>query len=164
MNEENVVEQGVLMYYPERCTGCKYCEIVCSFLHFDVIDLNKAHIRTVFNAETGEFEAVVCQHCEDPVCAASCPVDAITKDEKTGWVKIDPLKCVGCKNCNYACPLSIPWFDKEHRVSAKCDFCDPIRNGKPICVEFCSPKALEVIPRAKAWALYGKMYGEEGGK
>lgn len=162
--EKAVESQKVLMYHPERCTGCKSCEIGCSFLHFGEINLAKAHVRTVFNAETGEFEAVVCQHCEDPVCVAACPVEAISKDEKTGWVKINPLKCVGCKFCNYACPLSVPWFDKDHRVSAKCDFCDPVRKGKPVCVEFCSPKALEVVPRSKAQELYKKMYADGGGK
>ena len=163
MIKKPIEQQRVLIYYPERCTGCKYCEIGCSLLHFGVINLEKSHIRALFDEKMKKFEAVVCLHCEDPVCAASCPVEAIVRDEETGWVKINPMRCIGCKSCIIACPLSIPWFDEDHRVAMKCDFCDPARDGKPICAEFCSPRALEVVTRACAWGFQKKRYlqGEE---
>ncbi len=163
LSRESNPEQRVLIYHPDRCTGCRYCEVICSFLHFGAINFQKSHIHAFFDQERREFENRVCFHCENPVCAASCPVEAITKAEDTGWVKINPMKCVGCKNCVYACPLSIPWFDENHKVSAKCDFCDPVRKGKPACAEFCSPRALEVVPREVAWAHNRKLY-LQGGK
>jgi len=156
--KESIGRQRVLIYHPERCTGCKYCEMGCSLQHFGVINFGKSHIRTVFDEKTKELESVVCMHCEDPVCAASCPVEAIVKEEKTGWVKINPMKCIGCKNCIFACPLSVPWFDEDRRVASKCDFCDPVRGGNPICAEYCSPKALEVVTRTKAWSFNEQRY------
>jgi Fe-S-cluster-containing dehydrogenase component len=84
-------------------------------------------------------------------------------DEKTGWVKINPMKCIGCKTCIYACPVSMPWFNKDHKIAMKCDFCDPVRDGKPICAEFCSPRALEVVTREEAWVFFRErcLQGEE---
>jgi len=163
MTEKSIAKQKVLIYYPERCTGCKYCEMGCSLVHFGEINLEKSHIHALFDEKTNEFEALVCQHCEDPVCAASCPVEAIVVDEKTGWVKINPMKCISCKTCIYACPVSMPWFSRDHKIAMKCDFCDPVRDGKPICVEFCSPRALEVVTRKEAWDFFRKRYlqGEE---
>ncbi len=164
MSKKNIAQQKVLIYDPERCTGCRYCEIACSATHFGFINFDKSHVHAFWDEKTEDFEVSICHHCEDPVCAASCPVDAIVKEEGTGWVKINPLKCIGCKTCNYACPLSIPWFDGEHRISLKCDFCDPVRNGNPACAEYCSSKALRVVIREEAWKFNEKTYLQMGKK
>ncbi|PCN50495.1 4Fe-4S ferredoxin, partial [Candidatus Geothermarchaeota archaeon ex4572_27] len=79
---------------------------------------------------------------------------AIWKDE-AGIVRINRLKCIGCKSCNYACPLSAPIFIEELRASSKCDLCD----GDPECVKFCSSGALRAYPREEALNLRSKIYG-----
>jgi Fe-S-cluster-containing dehydrogenase component len=152
--------QKVLIYDPERCTGCGYCEIVCAFQHYGTFNPAKSHIRISFDERGGRFEATNCRHCEEPVCLASCPEEAIIKSDESGWVKINPMKCIGCRSCILACPLSCPWFDEEHRVSAKCDFCD----GDPACAKYCSPGALRVVSRAEAEEFNKRMYAMEGGR
>jgi len=147
-------DQKVLLYDPERCTGCRFCEIACTFYHFRKVELEKAHLHVQFNEESGEFEAIYCQHCDEPVCVASCPSEAIVKDEETGWVKINPARCIGCKTCTYACPLSAPWFNADRRVAMKCDFCD----GNPQCAMVCSPQAIYVTTRKKAKEFNAKTY------
>jgi len=149
-------EQKVLLYDPERCTGCRYCEIACTYWHFNEISLKKAHLHIIFEEETNEFEAIYCQHCEEPVCVAVCPADAAIKDEETGLVKINPIRCIGCQTCNVACPLSVPWFNEANRVSMKCDFCD----GDPQCVKVCSPKALRIVSREEALEINKIRYVE----
>ena len=149
-------DQKVLLYDPERCTGCRFCEIACTFYHFRKVELEKAHLHVQFNEESGEFEAIYCQHCDEPVCVASCPSEAILKDEETGWVKINPARCIGCKTCTYACPLSAPWFNADRRVAMKCDFCD----GNPQCAMVCSPQAIYVTTRKKAKEFNAKTYVE----
>ena len=151
-----IEEQKVLLYDPSKCTGCRYCEIACSYYHFKQLSLEKAHLHVQFNEKNGEFEAIYCQHCEEPVCVAVCPSEAITKDEETGLVKINPLRCIGCKTCVVACPLSMPWFNIDYRVSMKCDFCD----GDPQCAKFCSPQAIRVATRREAWEFNKKQYVE----
>ncbi len=85
---------------------------------------------------------------------AACQSGAIWKDD-LGIVRINRVKCVGCKSCNYACPLSVPVFDELRRVSGKCDLCD----GDPECVKFCSSGALRAYPKDTALELRSKIYG-----
>jgi len=147
-------KQLVLVHDAERCTGCLFCMVACSHKHFGYVDLNKSNIRIFFDPKTLKFEAVYCHHCDDPLCMTACPVDAITKDEITGIVKVSPAKCIGCRLCNMMCPLSVPWFDVDARISRKCDFCD----GDPECVKFCPTYALQVVPREQAKERLVKAY------
>ena len=157
MVEPSTDQQKVLLYDPQRCTGCRFCEIACAYHHFKQIDMGKAHLRVQFNEKGAEFEAIYCQHCDNPVCVASCPSEAIIKDKETGWVKINPARCIGCKTCTFACPLSAPWFNAEYHASMKCDFCD----GDPQCARVCSPQAMQVAARKKAWEFNTKTYVED---
>ncbi|MHA1594022.1 MAG: 4Fe-4S dicluster domain-containing protein [Candidatus Baldrarchaeia archaeon] len=148
--------QMVLVYNPWRCTGCTSCMIACSYKHYGVLDYNLSNIKISFAEELKRFEAVYCHHCEEPICATVCPVSAIVKDEDTGIVTIDVMKCIGCQLCNVMCPLSVPWFNEALRVSIKCDLCD----GDPECVKFCSSRALRFVPREEATALLKEIYKE----
>jgi len=146
-----LLEQGL-----DQSIRCMNCEISCVFYHHKSLDLQKAHLHIHFAEETGEFEAVYCLQCEDPLCLASCPSEAIVKDQKTCWVTINPVRCIGCKNCTFCCPLSVPWFDERHQASMKCDFF----NGEPRCAMVCSPKAIRVVTRKEAWR-FNKETNEE---
>lgn len=141
--------QKVLLYDPKKCSGCLYCMIVCSYSHFYEISLEKAHLEVVRNPfDENSFINAHCAHCHYPYCEAACPTDpkAIYKDEKTGFVLINPSLCIGCKSCNYACPLSIPHFDETLKVSVKCDACE----GDFLCAKYCSTGALRVVTREEA--------------
>lgn len=148
--------EKVLLFEPSRCTGCRCCEIACSFRFYEESSLDKSHIRHVFDEKEGSFEAVYCQHCEDPVCLAACKTDAIKKDEASGIVKIDSLKCIGCQSCNFACPISAPRFDPDRKVSVKCNLC----GGDPVCVDFCSSRAIRYVNRDER-NRFMEEYGKE---
>jgi carbon-monoxide dehydrogenase iron sulfur subunit len=156
MSKTSAAYQKVLLYDPTRCTGCRYCEIACVFYHFKQFDLEKAHMHVQFDEKNAEFEAIYCQHCDEPVCVAACPNEAAVKDEETGLVRINPIRCIGCKTCTFACPLSVPWFNEDYKISMKCDFCD----GDPQCAKFCSPQAIRVVTREEAWEFNKKQYVE----
>lgn len=151
--ESDIAKQLVLIYDQERCTGCRCCEMACAHRNFGTLTTEKTHIR-IFIDTTFEREAVVCLHCQDPVCAAACPEDAIVKDECTGWVTINPMKCIGCRSCTYACPVAASWFDENHRIATKCNFCD----GDPDCAKYCSPQAVRVGTRAEALEFARRRY------
>jgi carbon-monoxide dehydrogenase iron sulfur subunit len=137
--------EEVIVFDPERCTGCTYCMIACTFKHYKSTDFDRSHIKIIDNPEKPKigFIGIHCAHCEDPQCLASCPVEAITKDDETGFVTINAAKCIGCKACIIACPISNPRYDEERRIAVKCDFCD----GEPHCVKFCTTEAIKKMPR-----------------
>ncbi|MGM0689129.1 MAG: 4Fe-4S dicluster domain-containing protein [Bacillota bacterium] len=83
---------------------------------------------------------LVCTQCENPFCMHSCPVEAISKSEKTGAVLIDKERCTGCGNCEKACPDGMIQLDVSGKAD-KCDLCD----GDPLCVQYCVPKALKLV-------------------
>lgn len=150
---DKLLKQKVLVYDPEKCSGCYYCMIVCSFYHFEEADLKKAYLWVYpDDVNSIAFLNAFCTHCEQPFCVAACPTDppAIIKDER-GYVTIDQLRCIGCRSCNYACPISIPVFENVARISNKCDFCD----GEPRCAKYCSTGALQVVSRGEVKEVRG---------
>jgi len=48
MKAAELGKQKVLLYDPSRCTGCRYCEIACSYYHFKEFNLEKAHLHIIF--------------------------------------------------------------------------------------------------------------------
>jgi carbon-monoxide dehydrogenase iron sulfur subunit len=155
----NSDEQLVLYFDPELCTGCTYCMLACSFEHFKILDYNLSNLW--INPDPDKpfyYIAAHCSHCEDPICMAACPADAITKDEETGIVNINQNACIGCRSCNVMCPISIPWRNDERKVSFKCDFCD----GDPKCVKFCPTGAMSLKTRKEARELLKNKVKTEG--
>lgn len=149
--------QLVLFYDPERCTGCRCCEMACAYRNFKTLTPTKSHISISLDERSFTLEAIHCLHCQDPVCMAACPADAVEKDESTGWVTINPLKCTGCRSCTYACPVAACWFDEELKIALKCNFCE----GDPNCAKFCSPQAIRVVTRAEALAFAMEKFSGE---
>jgi len=157
------VRQKTLLYDPSRCTGCGYCEIVCTFTHYMVVDPGKAYCHPIFEERTETFENILCQHCELPLCVTSCPSEAATKDEKTGLITINEMKCISCGTCTLTCPISHPRIEPERKSAVKCDFCD----GDPQCAKFCSPRAIRVVDREEALQHLRRTYSPKetsGGK
>jgi carbon-monoxide dehydrogenase iron sulfur subunit len=65
----------------------------------------------------------------------------MTKDPKTGEVKHNKEKCMGCWTCIMVCPYGAIKMDKENKVVAKCDLCQDLE--EPACVANCPNQALE---------------------
>jgi Fe-S-cluster-containing dehydrogenase component len=61
------------------------------------------------------------------------------KRSEDGIVFVDPEKCIGCKQCIYACPWGVPQWDPERQKAVKCDLCkDRIDQGlEPACIAKC---------------------------
>lgn len=130
---------GMLIFDANLCTGCRACELACSFHCEGVFQPSKSRIRIVKLDEDGIDVPVGCEHCEDAVCIAVCPVKAIKRDERIYAVLIDSSICIGCKECMVACPFGAIQFDEEKRIFYKCDICE----GEPECVKWCFTKAIQ---------------------
>jgi Fe-S-cluster-containing dehydrogenase component len=91
-------------------------------------------------------QPTVCMHCQDPVapCAQVCPVLAIQISPEGVVQMAEPSRCIGCRNCVYACPFGVPKFDARARLMKKCNLCyDRTSQGlQPWCCQVCPTQAL----------------------
>ena len=144
---------------PERCIGCKQCQIACAVEHSKSKNLYKA----LYESITPRPRILVapglylntsfpnqCRHCDPAPCMSVCPTGAISRDSDHGIVLVDGIKCITCAMCAMVCPFDVltfsPQSDSEPRrpVAVKCDHCiDRRRRGEvPVCVEACKVDAL----------------------
>ncbi|HHV13994.1 MAG TPA: 4Fe-4S dicluster domain-containing protein [Clostridiales bacterium] len=123
------------------CTGCRFCEVVCSFNKSQSCDPFTSRIRIKKDEVNGVEEPVVCRQCGDPKCAQACPTGALAKDEVSGIVVYDKAQCILCGLCVEACPWGAIWLDSRDDIILKCDLC----GGDPACVKYCPTKSLEIM-------------------
>lgn len=142
----------------DRCIGCRGgCQVACKNEHDIALGPSRSKLYTIGPSGTFPdlemyFMAVMCQQCQHPACVDVCPTGACYKDEDDGVIRIDRQSCIGCQSCKKACPYDAIIFNKELRVSDKCDLCSERRQEglEPVCVMNCSGKAI----------LYGDLNDE----
>ena len=124
--------------HPEKCTGCRQCELACSWVQVGSFQPSKSVIRVHVFDEQASFAPYACFQCDEAWCMQACPVNAIDADEQTGAKIILDEVCVGCKLCVIACPFGTIFFDKSSMKAAKCDLCA----GDPACAHACPTGAI----------------------
>lgn len=139
-----------LKLVPERCIGCKSCEIACSLANGEAFNPAMSRITAITFLE-GKYTLPyhflsTCRQCADAPCLASCPVSAISRSaDATRTVRVDEDLCIGCGKCVTACPFGMMFFNKTTRKPYKCELCD----GNPACVDACPTEAI-VFAQKKA--------------
>lgn len=159
-NRKNMKKTIVLQ--PEKCLGCRTCELICSFSRAKEFNPQKSAVSVISYDTAMLCVPIMCTQCEDAACAAICPVKAIARDE-WGAMKIDEKKCIGCKMCISACPLGNMALDSGKVF--KCTLC----GGDPQCAKYCPSGAIEYksaspssLVKKKAIAeKFKEAFGEE---
>lgn len=131
-------KRGRLVIIPHNCTGCRTCELACSFAHSTAGGLARSRIAIHPQGEE-RYVQLTCLQCAEAACAKACPTGALVRNEETGAIEVTGL-CVGCGLCEAACPFGHMHFDRALKVPIKCDLC----GGQPACAAFCPHQALEI--------------------
>lgn len=154
------MDEKVISMVPDRCSGCKQCELICSFVHEQRYSPRLSRIKVIHFEEKGLSVAVTCAYCDRPVCEEVCPVGAMSHDPESGGALVREELCIGCKECVNACPLGAVEMHPGKHVALRCNLC----GGDPACVKYCPYKALKFEPsylmvrgkrraRVEAWNL-----------
>jgi len=122
----------------DLCCGCRSCEAACRAAFKGEARIRHADLSGI------AYLPLACKHCKEPLCVASCPVDAIKKDEESGLVIRSSFVCIGCKSCVFACPFGAIDAPLVRHVSQKCNLCRDREDG-PRCVAACSSGALQFL-------------------
>ena len=150
----------------ERCIECNACVTACKNEHEVPWGMQRRRVVTLSDGNPDERSiSVSCMHCNDPPCAAVCPVDCFYQTAD-GVVLHSKDLCIGCGYCFYACPFGAPQYPQTTNFGGrgkmdKCTFCsggpedditpveyqkygsNRLAEGKlPLCSEMCSTRAL----------------------
>jgi Fe-S-cluster-containing hydrogenase component 2 len=139
MDIEKAKNWNVLRVVPEKCVGCRLCEQVCSLKHENEISSGKANIA-IFS-DTPEYYPITCGQCLKAPCEAACPRQALYRDQRLGFLKVDKWGCNLCGLCFGACPFGM--LRPGDKVVIKCDLC----GGEPECVKICPTGAVTYVKR-----------------
>jgi len=126
--------------------GCMACLMACSMQQGETVGPAKSMILPVKLRRQAINIVVVCWQCAKPLCADVCPMGALSRDEKTGALVVDPDLCIACGMCMIACPLGGISVDSQVGHSLKCNLCE----GDPECAKVCAYGAIEYIPEEEA--------------
>lgn len=125
---------------PAKCSGCRRCEVHCSFFHTGAVARSLARVKVVKIEDIGLDVPVHCQQCRERYCTR-CPESAI-QIGPLGQVIVSPTLCTACGACEALCPIgAIELFDGIPYV---CDLC----GGRPKCVSACTMDAIRLAPDA----------------
>ncbi len=159
---------GLIIADPNRCSGCKRCETVCTTYNDGKAHpyISRVKVSRNYNfgldgprynfqnadGQFGNFKIIAepCMQCAHPVpCVEVCPVDAISADDITRARVVDQETCIGCTLCTQNCPWAVITVDPESRKAQKCFLC----YGKPECVANCPNGALQYVPWREVQAV-----------
>ncbi len=133
-----------------RCSGCRRCEIACSLHHEGKIWPEASRVR-VFMLIPGVEIPHLCSQCVDYPCIDSCPVTALSVNEKTSAVLVDKEKCTSCGLCIDACPGQIPFLHPGDNKAVICDLCE----GDPECSKVCMSARFDALRAVKEGIGWG---------
>ena len=149
-----------IVFDSAKCIFCHNCQLACKDEHVgnDWSPIAKAQSEGQFWIRVEELErgeiprvrrdctVIMCQHCENPVCAQAVP-GAVYKRED-GLIIVDPEKAAGHPEIVDACPYGVIYWNEELEVAQKCTGCAHLLDGgrtEPRCVHACPAGALRYV-------------------
>lgn len=128
----------------DRCSGCRQCEMICSFSHENTFGSSISRITVIKEDIFGFDLPIACWHCNPCNAMENCSTEALEK-KKDNLIFVNEEKCVGCGRCLETCTIGAVKLHPERKTPLICDQC----SGKPQCVEKCPTKALTYAETAE---------------
>jgi anaerobic carbon-monoxide dehydrogenase iron sulfur subunit len=124
----------------ERCTGCRVCELMCSFEKEAVFIPQQSRVKIFQDRKQGLDIVSLCQSCDPAPCLNACKPGALSRNMNHGNITLDIEKCTkeSCLKCIAVCPYHAIGWKPDTREILICDLCD----GDPECVKYCKPRAI----------------------
>ncbi|HZJ85339.1 MAG TPA: 4Fe-4S dicluster domain-containing protein [Syntrophomonadaceae bacterium] len=158
-------KQMTLYVDTSRCMNCRACEVVCKMEHDLPAGPRYNMVVEIEVTRQGvdkcEFLPTPCMHCGDAPCIKSCPTGAIYKRPEDGVVLVDQGKCIGCRECLWACPFGVPQFGSSGLME-KCDLCQHLLEEGEVtaCARACPAEAITVGTVEEISAKVRERYGK----
>ncbi|MFC2014707.1 4Fe-4S binding protein [Chloroflexota bacterium] len=124
---------------PDKCTGCRACEIACSAYHADpkysVVNPERSRIRVFWDMLNDVYVPIIAGDFTETECNARY------------IVTIDGKEYGECSFCRSSCPSRDIFKEPGSGIALKCDACgEPMPEGGPMCVQWCEADALTYAP------------------
>jgi Fe-S-cluster-containing hydrogenase component 2 len=124
-----------------KCSGCKRCEVNCSFYRSGKTGRALSRISVVKLEEIGIDYPLLCPSCKEKFCT-QCPEGAIQVGD-LGQIIVSPTLCNACGACERLCPIGA--IELREEIPYVCDLC----GGEPKCIQECNLGALSFEPESK---------------
>ncbi|MBU1743441.1 MAG: 4Fe-4S dicluster domain-containing protein [Proteobacteria bacterium] len=118
----------------QKCVGCGSCAIACKTENNtqDRAKGQRFNWADFIMKTEGKFpnvnftsRPVLCNHCTDAPCVKACPVTPKAMHKHENGMTIHNMeRCIGCRQCQNACPYSTEDVDKKGRQYSVISFND----------------------------------------
>ena len=126
----------VLMIHPDRCTGCRNCELACSIAKQGAFQPTASRVQAYTWEREGMSVPMMCQQCDEAACVKVCPTGAMHRStERANLVDWNAAVCIRCKMCTMACPFGNARYD----AASSSIGCTPSRPICGRCLDAASP-------------------------
>ena len=120
----------------EKCSGCRFCEMVCSFQHSGKFSPSLSRVTVIKEDKHGFDYPVICHHCNHCPPIDACPTGALSRNQ-LGMIRLDVETCTKCGSCVNVCTFKALKMDDLSKPIV-CDLC----GGDPACVKRCPTGAM----------------------
>jgi Fe-S-cluster-containing hydrogenase component 2 len=130
-----------IMINPDKCNGCRACEIACASFHakprYSNFNPSRARIRMVINELNDEWIAIRSSSFSKTNCKG-----------RSRYV-INGKEYSECSFCSTICPDRKIFKEPDSNLPLKCDMCGEDPEQVPLCVQICSRDALTYAIRER---------------
>lgn len=124
---------------PDKCNGCRACEIACAAFHskpkYNNFNPSRSRIRMIINEQTDEWLAIRSSNFSKTECKGRSRYTINGKEYSE------------CSFCGTICPDRNVFKEPDSDLPLKCDMCGDDPEQIPMCVQICSRDALTYSTR-----------------